>query len=136
MVEQRDTTAGGHMIEFFPHRRAASPFSRAVRVGDVYYLSGQIGMGPDGKMPEGIEAQARQTMENIAEVLHSLGTDIRAVFKCTVMLRDMSQWRDFNAVYLTYFDPERLPARSAFGASGLAAGALLELECCAYVRQE
>lgn len=129
-----EMTAGGETVEFFPHARAQAPFSRAVRIGDIFYLSGQLGVGPDGKLADGLEAQAHQTMANIADVLASLGSDMTAVFKCTIMLRDMAQWRDFNAVYLQYFDASRLPARSAFGASGLAAGALMEVECCAYVK--
>ena len=105
-----------------------------MRVGDVFYLSGQIGSGPDHTMADGLAAQTRQTMENIKDVLQSLGLGMDAVFKCTVMLADMNDWRAFNQVYLDYFDPERLPARSAFGTSGLAAGALMEVECCAYVK--
>ena len=61
-------------------------------------------------------------MENIGEVLKASGLTFD-VFKCTAMLADMSKWRDFNKVYVTYFKPERLPARSALGANGLALGA-------------
>jgi 2-iminobutanoate/2-iminopropanoate deaminase len=98
----------------------------------MLYLSGQIGSGPDGKLCDGLEAQSRQTMENIAAALAACGADMRDVVKCTVMLADMTQWQVFNRVYLTFFDPARLPARSAFGAAGLVAGALVEVECIAY----
>ena len=54
------------------------------------------------------------------------------MFKCTVMLADMAEWEAFNKIYVTYFKPDRLPARSAFGANGLARGARVELECVAY----
>jgi 2-iminobutanoate/2-iminopropanoate deaminase len=64
------------------------------------------------------------------------GAGLDDVFKCTVMLADMSQWARFNAVYVTYFKPDRLPARSAFGASGLAFGAGVELECMAYMPKD
>jgi reactive intermediate/imine deaminase len=118
-----------------PAAKAAKlPFSQAVRVGDVLYLSGALGNVP-GKMelvPGGMAAQARQTMENIGAVLRENGLSFRDVFKCTVMLADISQWADFNAVYLGYFDPDRLPSRSAFGANGLALGALVEVEAWAY----
>jgi reactive intermediate/imine deaminase len=118
-----------------PAARAGKlPFSQAVRVGDVLYLSGALGNVP-GKMelvPGGMAAQARQTMENIGAVLRENGLSFRDVFKCTVMLADISQWADFNAVYLGYFDPDRLPSRSAFGANGLALGALVEVEAWAY----
>jgi reactive intermediate/imine deaminase len=110
------------------------PFSQAVRVGDVLYLSGALGTKPgtlelvDG----GIEAEARQTMENIGAVLKENGLGYEHIFKCLVMLDDMALWPAFNEVYLTYFDPDRLPARSAFGTNGLARSALVEVECMAY----
>ena len=116
-------------------RTTKLPFSQAVRVGDVLYLSGSIGEIP-GTMtlvPGGIEAETRQAMDNIGTVLKENGLTFRDVFKCTVMLADMAQWAAFNKVYLTYFEPDRLPARSAFGASGLALGAAVEVECMAYV---
>jgi enamine deaminase RidA (YjgF/YER057c/UK114 family) len=71
-------------------------------------------------------------MENIGAVLKANGLSFGDVFKCTAMLADMSNWEAFNKVYVTYFEPGRLPARSAFGASALALGAQLELECWAY----
>lgn len=108
------------------------PFSNAVRVGDILYLSGQIGIGADGRLPDGIEAQTRQAMENIGAVLRSAGRGWDDVFHCTVMLDNMADWRAFNGVYVTYFTAGRLPARSAFGTDGLALGALVEVECQAW----
>jgi reactive intermediate/imine deaminase len=112
------------------------PFSRAVRVGDIVYLSGAIGRGPDGKPPEGIEAQAKATMDDIGETLKLAGLGYDDLFHCTVFLSDMKNWADFNKVYLTYFPEGRLPARSAVGVNGLALGALLEIECQAYAGKE
>ena len=108
------------------------PFSRAVRVGDILYLSGAIGRGPDGKPPEGIEAQAKATMDDIGETLKLAGLSHRDLFHCTVFLSDMKNWADFNKVYMTYFPDGPLPARSAVGVNGLALGAMLEIECQAY----
>ncbi len=111
------------------------PFSQAVRVGDMLYLSGQIGNVP-GTLelaPGGMEGQARQTMDNIEAVLKANGASFANVTKCLVMLADMSQWADFNKVYVTYFEPGEFPARSAFGANGLALGGALEVECEAYL---
>ena len=108
------------------------PFSRAVRVGDVLYLSGAIGRGADGKPPEGIEAQTKATMENIGETLRLAGLGYRDLFHCTVFLSDMKNWAAFNQVYVTYFPEGLLPARSAVGVNGLALGALMEIECQAY----
>jgi len=109
------------------------PFSDAVRVRDTLYLSGQLGIGADGKLPEGIEAQTRQTLENIGSILKRAGVGYPDIFHCTAMLSDMANWPAFNKVYVTYFPEGKRPARSAFGASGLALGALIELECQAYV---
>lgn len=108
------------------------PFASAVRVGDMLYLSGQIGNRPDGTLPVGIEAQSRQVMDNIGAVLKSAGLGFGDVVKCTVMIDDIKQWADFNKVYVTYFPDGKFPARSAFGADGLALGALIEVECWAY----
>jgi reactive intermediate/imine deaminase len=108
------------------------PFSSAVRVGDILYLSGQIGIGADGRLPDGIEAQTRQAMENIGAVLRSAGRGWDDVFHCTAMLDNMADWPAFNRVYVTYFTAGRLPARSAFGTDGLALGALVEVECQAW----
>jgi len=108
------------------------PFSEAVRVGDVLYLSGQLGRGTDGKLPDGIEAQTKQTLENIGATLKLAGLTHADIFHCTAMLADMKLWPDFNKAYVTYFPEGKRPARSAFGTSGLALGALVELECQAY----
>lgn len=108
------------------------PFSEAVRVGKTLYLSGQIGVRPgmEQLVPGGIEAEARQTLENIRTTLETHGYTLSDVVKCTVMLADIAEWAAFNAVYRTFFSPP-YPARSAFGATGLALGARVEVECIA-----
>ena len=108
------------------------PFSRAMRAGDMVYISGQIGAKADGKLADGFEAQSRQTMDNLVAVLKEQGLTMDDVVKCTVMIGDMSKWNDFNAIYRNYFKEGKFPARSAFGANGLALGADLEVECIAY----
>ena len=104
---------------------ANPPFSQAVRVGDILYLSGTVGIvpGTGALAAGGIEAEARQAMENMGAVLKANGLSFDDVFKCTAMLADMGKWGDFNKVYVTYFKPGHLPARSAFGAAALARGA-------------
>ena len=111
------------------------PFSNAVRVGDILFLSGQIGATADGKLPPTFEGQARQAMDNIGGVLKSAGLGWSDVVKCTVMLDDMADWPAFNKIYVTYFPDRNFPARSAFGADGLALGAKLEVECMAEARR-
>ena len=108
------------------------PFSDAVRLGDTLYLSGEIGRKPDGTLPEDIEAQARQVMDNIGAKLKAQNLGWGDVVKCTVMLDNMADWPAFNKVYVTYFTDGKFPARSAFGTDGLALGALVEVECIAY----
>lgn len=110
----------------------ALPFSDAVRVGDILYLSGQIGIGPDGKLPDGIEAQTKQAMDNVGAILKRAGLGYERIFHCTAFLADMKDWPAFNKVYVGYFPGGQMPARSAFGANGLALGARLEIECQAY----
>lgn len=107
------------------------PFSETVRVGQVLYLSGQVGTDSSLKLvPGGIAAETRQTLENIRRVLERHGLSLDHVIKCTVMLADIGEWEAMNAVYRTYFTGH-LPARSAFGTSGLALGARVEIECMA-----
>ena len=108
------------------------PFSTAVRAGDTIYLSGALGIDADGKLGEGMAAQARLAMDNLGAGLKQAGLSWGDVVKCTVMLDDMKDWPAFNQVYVTYFPDGKFPARSAFGADGLALGALLEVECIAY----
>lgn len=128
---------GGGDVEHLatPEQRALGlPFSEAVRVGDMLYLSGQIGTRPGTTelVAGGIRAEARQTLENIQAVLERYGSSMERVVKCTVMIDDIAQWGAFNEVYVEFF-PGPKPARSAFGADGLALGAAVEVECWATV---
>ena len=111
------------------------PLSEAVKVGDTLYLSGQIGIIPGSLdlISGGIEAEARQTMENIKTILMHHGYAIDDIVKCTTMLADISEWNKFNDIYRTFFT-RHYPARSAFGTSGLALNARVEVECIAVSR--
>jgi 2-iminobutanoate/2-iminopropanoate deaminase len=118
--------------EFFPMPGSRPlPFSEAVRVGDMLYLSGQLGTDSSGRLvPGGIAAETRQALANIADVLERHGSSLDQVVKCTVMLADITEWAAMNDVYVTFFRSHR-PARSAFGTNGLALNARIELECMA-----
>jgi len=109
------------------------PFSSAVRVGKLLFLSGQIGIAPGmNTLAEGgIQGETQQTMENIKATLEQFGSSLDRVVKCTVFLADMSEWGAMNEVYRTYFTHP--PARSALGASGLALDARVEIECIGVV---
>ena len=116
-----------------PDGPTTRPFSSAVRVGNMLYLSGQIGTLPNGTLiPGGIEAETRQTMENIRGVLERSGSSLDRVVKCTVMLADMREWGAMNTVYASFF-PTHKPARSSLGVNGLALSARVEIECWATV---
>jgi len=122
-------------IKFFENKQAGTknlPFSEAVRVGNLLFLSGQLGVDTKtGKLVKGgLKAEAKQTMDNIKQTLISYGYSMKDVVKCTVMLADISEWQTFNEIYVTYFT-KPYPARSAFGANGLGLNAQLEVECIA-----
>jgi 2-iminobutanoate/2-iminopropanoate deaminase len=112
------------------------PFSEAVRVGNILYLSGVIGNLPGKKelVPGGIKAETKQTMENIKRFLERYNSSLSQVVKCQVMLADIKEWGAMNEVYVTYFDKNKLPARSGMGINGLALGARVEIECMATVK--
>ena len=108
------------------------PFSPAVKTNGFIFLSGQIGTDSTGArlVPGGIQAETRQTMNNIRDILARSGSSMDKVVKCTVFILDMAEWPAMNEVYITYFKGPP-PARSAAGASGLALGARVEIECIA-----
>jgi reactive intermediate/imine deaminase len=130
-----DHDAGPVDVEYLtPFGAPTRPFSPAVRVGDLIFLSGQIGTDASASgavVSGGIEAETRQTMENIKRTLEAVGSGMDKVVKCTVMMADMAEWDRMNSIYRTYFSVGRLPARSAFGSNGLALGARVEIECIA-----
>jgi 2-iminobutanoate/2-iminopropanoate deaminase len=110
------------------------PFSDAVRVGHLLFLSGKIGNIPGTpRLAEGgIQGQTRQALENIKASLEKYGSSLGEVVKCTVFLADIGEWAAMNGVYVEFF-PVDPPARSALGSSGLALDARLEIECIATV---
>ena len=107
------------------------PFSSAVRVDNILYLSGNVGNAPGtlDLAPGGIQGQTRQTLDNITAVAEQFGSSMDKIVKCTVFLADIAEWGAMNDVYRTYF--KNPPARSAMGTSGLALNARVEFECIA-----
>jgi reactive intermediate/imine deaminase len=114
-----------------PQAAQSRPFSEAVRVGDMLYLSGALGTRPGAGLVEGgTAAETTQALENIKAVLERHGSSLDRVVKCMVMLTDMADFRAMSDAYVKFF-PTNRPARSAFGVAALAAGAHVEIECMA-----
>jgi len=123
-----------HSVEYYTSPEMAGlPFSEAVRVGNLLFLSGQIGTTADGLIPGGIGPETRQTLENIQTTLEKHGSSMAEVVKCTVFLADIAEWPAMNEVYVTFF-PGNKPARSAVAGSGLALDSRVEIECIATVQ--
>ncbi|MEW7280031.1 RidA family protein [Aquimarina sp. 2201CG1-2-11] len=112
-------------------KKSDAPFSDAVQVGDLFFLSGQIGMDHSVRklVDGGIVPETKQTLENIKSVLEQHDLQLKDVVKCTVILADIEDFSAFNKIYKTYF-PQK-PARTTFAAKGLAVGAKIEIECIA-----
>lgn len=113
-------------------RALGLPFSDAVRINDLLVMSGQLGVDPATfkLVSGGIEQETRQIFSNMQRILASSGVGLDSIVKCTVMVADIAEWPLFNTLYVSYFPGDK-PARSAFGANGLALGARVELECWA-----
>lgn len=112
-------------------KKSDAPFSDAVQVGDLYFLSGQIGIDNTTRtlVEGGVKAETEQALENIKAVLEHHKMEMKDVVKCTVILADINDFSAFNEIYRTYF-PQK-PARTTFAASGLALGSKIEIECIA-----
>lgn len=124
-------TASADIVHIQPDGPPANPFSPAVRVGNLVFVSGTLGTRPDGTLvPGGIEAETRQVLENIKAVLASDGLSMDRIVRCTAYLADLAEWPAMNAVYRGYFADGKYPARAAVQAT-LLFGARVELECVA-----
>jgi reactive intermediate/imine deaminase len=120
-------------LEFYPSPRPNAVFSPAVRVGNILFLSGQVGIDSTGRLvPGGLQAEARQALNNVRATLEQYGSSLDRVAKCTVFLADIRDYAAFNEIYASYFRV-RKPARSAMAGSGLALNARVEVECIGIV---
>ena len=110
---------------------AIGPYSQAIEANGMVFVSGQLPIdATTGVMPEGVEAQARQSLENIKHILETAGLTMADIVKTTVFLQDMSLFAGMNGVYATYFNGD-FPARSAVAVKALPKDALVEIECIA-----
>lgn len=113
---------------------AIGPYSQAIEANGMVFLSGQLPINPQtGEMPEGIEAQTRQSLTNARAILAEAGLTTNDVVKSTVLLADIADFAAMNAVYSEFFS-EPFPARSAFAVRDVPKGALVEIECIAVKR--
>jgi 2-iminobutanoate/2-iminopropanoate deaminase len=121
--------------QFFPFApRPELPFSEAVRVGRLLYVSGQVGSdsGAAGVVAGGIGPETARALENLEAVLTRHGSSMDQVVKCTALLADMREWNAMNKVYATYFK-HHFPSRTALGGVQLVFGARVEFDCIAHV---
>ena len=110
---------------------AVGPYCHARLAGSTLYTSGQLGLIPaTGELPQGVEAQASQALDNLSAVLAAAGMTCADVVKTTVFLADMGDFAAINAIYAKYF-PGEAPARSCVQAAALPKGALFEIEAVA-----
>lgn len=111
--------------------KAIGPYSQAVEINGMLFISGQIPSNPvTGEIPEGIEAQTEQVMQNIAAILQEAGYSFQDVVKSTCLLSDMSNFKAMNAIYGKYYS-EKAPARAAFAVKELPMNVLVEIETIA-----
>lgn len=112
---------------------AIGPYSQAIQAGDTIYISGQLPIDPSTGNFAGdtIDAQAKQSLENIKAILAQCGLGMDAVVKTTVLLDDINDFGAMNEVYKEYFQTE-CPARSAFEVANLPKAAKVEIEAIAY----
>jgi reactive intermediate/imine deaminase len=130
--QHTDTTRAQKRVIQLPGAVAGLPFSSAVQIGNILYLSGSIGVLPGTRqlVDTGVVKQTQQTLDNIKAVLAYAGSSMDRVFKCTVFLANIKDYDEMNRIYATYF-PKDPPARSTMAGSGLALGAKVEIECLA-----
>ncbi len=109
---------------------AIGPYSQAIATETMVYTSGQLGMTPDGKLPETIEEQTKNSLENVKAVLEAAGSSMANVVKTTVFLADMNDFAVVNGIYAKYFT-EPFPARSAVQVACLPKNGKIEIEAVA-----
>jgi len=110
---------------------AVGPYSHAVKAGGFLYVSGQLGLDPEtGALAEGVEAQTRQSLENLKTIVEGCGSNLRQVVKTGIFLADISDFGKVNEIYAEYFTDEK-PARSCVEVANLPKGGLVEIELIA-----
>lgn len=113
--------------------KAIGPYVQAVKLGDMVFTSGQLGIDvATGSLADGIEAQAHASMKNVAAILREAGTDLSKAIKCTIFVQSLADFAVVNKIYESYFDGV-FPARSCVEVAKLPLGGLVEIECIASI---
>ena len=110
---------------------ALGPYSQAVEIDQLVYTSGQLGIDPaTGELADGVEAQAKQALENVKAILAEAGLEMSSIIKTLVFIKDMNDFGKVNAIYADFFGPD-YPARSCVQVARLPMDALVEIEAIA-----
>jgi 2-iminobutanoate/2-iminopropanoate deaminase len=110
-----------------------APYNQAIRVGELVFVAGQLGLKPGGAAPEGdVAAQTEQALRNLAAILEEAGSSLDNLVKTSVFLQDLGDFAAMNEVYARYAG-DRPPARSTFQVAKLPSGALVEIEAVAHL---
>lgn len=113
---------------------AIGPYSQGVKMGNVLFVSGQIPVNPiDNTIPDTIEEQTKQSLENIKAILKEAGTTLESVAKTTVFLQDLNDFAAMNEIYAKYFNGEVKPARAAVQVARLPKDVKIEIEAIASI---
>jgi 2-iminobutanoate/2-iminopropanoate deaminase len=114
---------------------AIGPYSQAVKLGNMIYTSGMIPLIPETMqiVEGGVQAQTRQVLDNLKELLESAGSNLENVLKTTVFIKDMNEFPNINAIYAEYFNNKQ-PARSCVEVARLPKDVLVEIEVIAYIK--
>jgi 2-iminobutanoate/2-iminopropanoate deaminase len=126
------TSEGKKIISTEKAPKAIGPYSQAIRIEGLVFTAGQIGLNPATMeiVEGGVEAQTRQVLTNLKQVLEAADSGMNYVVKTTVFLTDMANFAAMNAIYAEFF-PENPPARSTVAVAGLPKGGLVEIEAVA-----
>ena len=111
---------------------ALGPYSQAVKIDQLVYTSGQLGIDPaTGELADGVEGQAKQALENVKAILAEAGLEMSSIIKTLVFIKDMNDFGKVNAIYAQYINGDVLPARSCVEVAALPKGGLVEIEVIA-----
>ncbi len=111
---------------------AIGPYSQAVEIDQMVYTSGQLGIDPaTGELAQGVEAQTRQSLENVKAILAEAGLGMESIIKTLVFVQSMGDFAAVNKIYAEYIHGDVLPARSCVEVGALPKGGLVEIEVIA-----